>query len=468
MTAFFFLQTGHAGLGALIAHEGPKYEFSDSFLGLLVAATYTGFFAGNNAVRYLLPRVSYIRTFSVCAAMITVWVLLLPMLPGEISWILLRFLHGVFFSACVVLSEGWLNSTVDNKNRGKAYGMYMVISYAAVGISQYILVVAESIGSAAFSAIGMIVVFSLVPLCLTRVPEPQTAAESEKKSAALSFLQAYRIAPVSFICLFITGAIQGSSWLFVRYAEGVADNTDMVSFLAMLFFISGVALQMPLGWLADKVKDRRSVMSGVYLTSATSAFLLFFGEHFPLSLLTTLIILYGAVSVTSFSLSIAYGQSFITNTEQTTEYVGRVYQVYALGALIGPVTSGYLMDVFSLAWLFGFCFLACAAAASITLTSIIMPKRKPLTKEIDIVQPLSLDLPSLATDTPSYNELEIGPALPDDTPLTKADDTEVGPVLPDAPPLADAAVQEVGPALPEDWYSEDTGTDFVGPAPVDK
>ena len=412
MATYFLLQSGHAGLGALVAQQAPILEFSDTFIGVLVAASYVGFLAGNTVVRYLLPRVSYIRAFSVCAAAIAAWTLLLPLLPSREAWLVLRFLHGVFFSSCIVIGEGWINSSVSNENRSRVFAAYMVVGYAGFGLSQYILLLGANIGDAAFSVIAIFITLSLIPLCLTRLPEPQVSS-TEEGATRLSFVAAYRVSPVSFVAHFCVGLAQGGLWLFVRYAEGVSDNIEQVSFLSALALISGLALQIPVGWLADKAKDRRTVMSVVYFAAAGVCALLFFGEHYNSFILAFLIFMYGALIGTTFPLNISYGQSFIDRA-RSTEYTGRVYQVYASGALVGPVIVGYLMDALSIAWLFGFSALAMAAAAGVCSTSRLMPRYIPAQREREASQILSPHVPPIAADAPEYTELEVGPQMPDE------------------------------------------------------
>ena len=121
MASFLLLHVGHGGLAALVVQQGSKYEFSDSFLGLLTSVTYVGFFAGSYLMRYLLPRISYIRTFSVCAAVLAVWVLFMPLFPNEAGWVVLRLLYGVFFSTIIVICDGWMNSAANNQNRSRIY-----------------------------------------------------------------------------------------------------------------------------------------------------------------------------------------------------------------------------------------------------------------------------------------------------------------------------------------------------------
>lgn len=453
MASFLLLHVGHGGLAALVVQQGSKYEFSDSFLGLLTSVTYVGFFAGSYLMRYLLPRISYIRTFSVCAAVLAVWVLFMPLFPNEAGWVVLRLLYGVFFSTIIVICDGWMNSAANNQNRSRIYAANMTLAYVGLGVSQYILILGETLGTATFSIVSMVIILSLVPVCLTRFPEPQVAVPKKENAAPLTFAAAYRVAPVSFVGQFVVGMTTGASWLFVRYAEGVTDSPEAVSLLAMLFFVSGVVLQLPVGWISDRAKDRRAVMGVVYFASALFSLLMFFGEHLSSGILAVLIFVYGAVSVTAYSLNVSYGQDFI-ESNRSAEYAGRLFQMFSIGALLGPLMAGYLMDVWSLSWLFGFCAVVFAFACMAVVTDRLMPRYIPANP--DSYQMLSPHMPPAIDNPPEYTELEVGPVLPDD--VAERDDEEelVGPAPPEELPDSDFT----GPPTPDEELPE---ADFTGP-----
>lgn len=447
LIATFGILSGAQGASvSLLLQQGAHYQFSDVFLGLLISISYVGFFIGSYLVRYLLPRISYIRTFAVCVSALAVLTLLLPILPSEISWGISRLLHGLFFSAALVICDSWLNANTSDEMRSRMNGAYMTSAYVAYGLSQGILIVGENLMVLSFSVVAILFIFSMLPLCLTRSPEPQFSVTKEEGSK-LSLLDAYRIAPIAGVGQFVVGLANGAGWLFVRYAEGVSDDANTVALLATLFYISGFILQMPFGWLSDKAKDRRNVMAVNYGLAAALSGVLFFGDVFPTPILVLCVLLYGAVSVTPFSLNVSYGQDF-AGRARSAEYAGRLFQFYASGALLGPVICGYLMDAFSLSWLFGFLFLVFFAITAITITNLIMPRYIPIKQESHKV--LSPHVPP--SEAPEYTELEVGPVLPEDD--------------------AEGDADVIGPTQPEELTVEDDDTpsdaDFVGPTAEEK
>lgn len=412
-----FLSLGQGAVTSATVQKGALFGFSETFLGLVISVGYAGFFVGNYLMRYLLRRVSYIRAFAVCAAMMGVVALAMPVfaLPG--LWLALRFLHGLFFSAATVTCEGWINSKVGRDNRSKVLGAYMTVNYLAYGMSQYALLIEQP--AVAFSASAACLMLSLIPVCLTRFAEPQYASAEASGGKTLSLTDVYRIAPVAFVGQFGMGITNGAGWLFVRYAESLPLSEGGVALMAALFFSSGFLLQVPVGWLSDRARDRRDVISAAAGISAVVCIILFFGDLLPFYLLAALLLVFGSVSPTLFALNIAYGQDF-TQREKTLEYSGGLFQAYSAGALIGPVAAGVLMDWFSPAWLFlimGVVLLLMTASAA---TSRLMPKIRPAKTEQHRIQtPVQL-----SGGGEVYSVADIGPQLPDDDELTNESGAE--------------------------------------------
>ena len=267
------LQVGHGAASSLMVQQGGRLEFSETTLGLLVTATYVGFLGSNLILYRLLPRVSYIRTFAVCAAVMTSLALLMPLLPTEAGWIALRLAHGAFFCAAIIVCDGWLNTNATNQDRNKLVGVFTAVNYLAYGAGQYILVLGNRDSDHAFMLSALFIAMCLVPMCLTRFAEPQPPPRD--RSAGLSWRDAYAIAPVAFLGQFAFGVYSGSSWLFIRYLDYLEIPAEKQGSLAAVFFGCGFILQIPVGWMADKMRDRRDMI--IIVASASSACALMLG-----------------------------------------------------------------------------------------------------------------------------------------------------------------------------------------------
>lgn len=401
------LQAGHGALGSLVVQQGGRLEFSETMLGAMISATYLGFLASNILLRRWLPRISFIRTFAVCASMMASLALLLPLFPSAAGWLALRFLHGLFLCIAVAVCDGWLNTNATSENRSKLMGAFMTVNYLSFGAGQYVLVIGEQTPAHAFMVAAFFLALCLAPMCLTRFPEPQPPAG---ESDSIRWRDAYAIAPVAFLGQFGFGVFTGSSFLFISYVKGLGVSAEQQSLLAALFFGCGFLLQYPAGWLADKISDRRDMIMAAAAISAAAAGLLGLGRLLSYPVLAALIVVLGAVSSNLFALNIAYGQDFVERGKSAL-YSGVLLRVYASGALIGPPAAGFLMGAFSPNMLFVFSAAVFVGITVLAATGRIMPRYRPANPEqFRAMSPLT----TAAVEETDYTAVDIGPDLPEE------------------------------------------------------
>ena len=413
------LQAGHGALSSLVVQQGGRLEFSATMLGAMISATYLGFLASNILLRRWLPRISFIRTFAVCASMMASLALLLPILPFAAGWFALRFLHGLFLCIAVVVCDGWLNTNATSENRGTLMGAFMTVNYLSFGAGQYILIIGEEMPAHAFMVAAVFLALCLLPMCLTRFPEPQAPVRDDGN--AMRWRDAYAIAPVAFLGQFGFGMFTGSTFLFITYVEGLNVSAAQQSFLAALFFGCGFLLQFPIGFLADKVGDRRDIILAVSVVSAIAAGLLGLGGLLPYAALVALLVLLGAVSSNLFALNIAYGQDFVERGKSAV-YSGILLRAYALGALFGPPAAGFLMGAISPNMLFVFSAAILGLIAILTATNRIMPRYRPAnTEQFRTMSPLTAAAAAEETD---YTAADIGPDIPEEPPEESPEEAE--------------------------------------------
>jgi hypothetical protein len=352
----------------------------------------------------------------------------------------------------------WVNSKSTQENRSRLMGTMMTVMFLAYGLSQYILLLGKNHPDKAFILATAFLLFSLVPVCLTRFPEPQAPPRAENSS--ISLREAYQVAPVSYIGQFGFGLATGAGWLFISYLDSLNVSSTVGATMAVVLYGSGFILQLPMGWLSDKLADRRNLIVVLAGASAALAALLFFGSYMSSGILLFLLFMFSAISNPLYSLNISYGQGFV-DSGKSADYSFRLIQIYAIGALIGPPITGFLMSTIAPDALFAFIGIIFAAVTIITATNRFMPHYRPAHTEQ--LRPLSPLMASQAvSEEVMYSELDIGPDFSPISPQKSImDDTAaIGPDLPDEPiTAADAAT--MGPDFPDEATAE---TEIIGPA----
>src|SRR5690606_34514450 len=133
-----------SGLHAiLLPLRGQVEGYSTEALGLLGTAWAIGFIAGCFFAPRLVRRVGHVRAFGAFAAAAAIIALLTGIFVNIFAWILLRVFTGFAMAGAFMVIESWLNERASNENRGAVFGLYMMVTYAAIMAGQMAVAVAD-------------------------------------------------------------------------------------------------------------------------------------------------------------------------------------------------------------------------------------------------------------------------------------------------------------------------------------
>ena len=407
---FFFI--GFGAVGTMVPLRASIEGFGGSAVGLLASAIFFGSFIGARLAINFIRRASYIRTFAAAASLAAACVLGLQLILHPLAWLMICVLFGALSSVGFVIFEGWINSVTTKETRGGIFGAYIALSYLGLGLGQAILAKALESPVVAFSLAAGAMILSVAPVCLTRFSEPQGAADIR----VISFLEAYKLSPLACMASVIAGLIFGCDSLFIVYGADIGLEASKLAILAAAIKLSGLVLQIPIGYLSDRVRDRRSVMMGVMAAAAGLSILLFFSDNYPWMLLLALTFIYGGIVKPLYPLAVAYGNDFISK-EKFAPFISKIIQYYFIGAFIGPAMVGAIMEVASSSWLFIMLTAFSLMLLAITASGKFMPKVVPLETEKFVPTAEPASVANLADidprGAPVYTALDIGPPAPE-------------------------------------------------------
>jgi MFS family permease len=338
-----------ASLTAAGLTDGTSYPL---FSVLLDRAGHSGTVIGLHAAMPILgtiltapfiPRI--IRRFGVQAtmfgslALIVVCYLLFPMLPSLPVWFVLRFLVGVGMAVHWIVSETWLNAAATSSRRGLFAGLYATLMSIGFAAGPALLTVIDLDTGLPFAIIAGAVVLVGIPLYWARNSMP--AIEPARSDSHLWPLAA---APTIYVAALVAGTVDASvlSLLVVYGVRTGFTEADALILLTVLG-IGTVTLQVPLGWLADRVGRRRLLLvSGV--AGAAGAMALPLALGLP-TLLWVILFLWGGFFVGLYTIALAeLGERF--QGPALAGANGLFVMAYSAGSLAGPPAFGVAMDVF--------------------------------------------------------------------------------------------------------------------------
>jgi MFS family permease len=326
-------------------------------IGLVEAAWGVGMIATAHRIPAVAARLGAVRL--VCAALAASAVLAVTFayttsLP---LWFLLSFLMGMVGGVPWVVSEIWINLVVDEERRGRAVAVYVALMATGMAAGPLALQLVGVYGPRPFLACAALALLVALPLLPSWSSAPAIGPTREGGFARILLL-----VPALLIGALASGLGEQAAFAFLPiYAlrSGVPAETGVLFLSA--FVIGNIALQWPIGWLADHL-DRRLVLAVCALGSAALTAclpMLDVKSHAILALLVA----WGGISFAIYSVGLALlGQRFKggdiarANTALTS--------VYTLGGMIGPPIAGTALDLVGRPG-FGLSLAACYAVAGV-------------------------------------------------------------------------------------------------------
>tara|TARA_R110002094_G_scaffold138583_4_gene129914 strand:+ start:460 stop:1719 length:1260 start_codon:yes stop_codon:yes gene_type:complete len=330
------LMVGNGMQGTLLGIRGAIEDFSTFQMSIVMSAYFVGFLGGSRLAPRMIRRVGHVRVFAALASMISAVIILYPTFPNVIIWSLGRVLIGFCFSAVYVTAESWLNNAADNSNRGQALSLYMIVQTLGIVASQALLLAADPSGYVLFVIPSVLVSLAVTPILLSISPTP--AFDTTKP---MSLRELVGFSPLGCVGMFLLGGIFSAQFgMAAVYGAEAGLSVAQISMFVATFFVGSVVLQYPIGWISDRM-DRRKLIIIVSVIGVGGSILgMLLGHVFTLLLASAFVV--GGMSNPLYSLLIAHTNDFLEHEDMAAASGGMVF-INGLGAILGPIITGWLM-----------------------------------------------------------------------------------------------------------------------------
>lgn len=306
----------------------------------LVAAVYA---ATILVIGPLVPRVvgklGTIPTLFAGSALAAVGLMLFPLLPMLALAVLLRLAMGIGNALDWVVSETWINAIPSEASRGRVVALYAMVFGTGLTVGPMLLAVTGTDGHIPFWVAGGIIAVAFLPVLAARDAAPDLARRPPRGALRLTA----RAAPVALVGAFLCGISESSTFSLLSIygiQVGLAESAALL--LVSAFAAGSVLLQVPVGWLADRV-DRSLLMVAAIVFGLAALALI------PVAidagvLAWAVLFLWGGASAAFYTLGlILLGQRFGLRTiaSATTAFI----MAYTVGMMLGPFLTGAAMDL---------------------------------------------------------------------------------------------------------------------------
>jgi MFS family permease len=338
--ASLLMQLGSTLLMTYLALRLSADGVADFWGGALMAANALGMVAGGKVGRVLIEQVGHIRTYVACAGVISAAVLAHEFSSALPFWLLLRALVGLAMMCQLMVLESWLNDRARSGQRGKVLGIYMVAVYVGMVLGQLALSLNGDLGIRALLGVAMAFALCLVPVALTRSMHPQAL-----RPAPVNIKLFVQRVPQSLITILMSGVITGGFYgLAAIYASRQGLDTAQVGQFMALVIGAGLVAQLPLGWLSDRL-PRASLIRGVAVLLVLACLPLAFYQQPSFGVLLLAGACIGFLQFCLYPLGVALANDNI-EAELRVSLAGLLLTTYGIGACIGPLLAGALMEWF--------------------------------------------------------------------------------------------------------------------------
>jgi len=361
LAAAAILLAGNGLQGTLIALRSAHEGFDASLIGLMGTGYYAGFLVSCLLSTGLIRAVGHIRVFAALAAIAASASLTMVIWLDPYAWIFLRFISGFCFAGLFMVIESWLNASVDNANRARTLSIYRIVDLAAVTGSQFLLPVFGAYGFAIFAIAAILTCLSLVPISLMDRSSPKPPDEFK-----FSIKSIWAISPIAcFGC--ITIGLTNSTFRLMGpiYASDIGFDTTGIATFMSAGIIGGAVLQIPLGWLSDRL-DRRWVLIIATLGASAAGFLLSWAAGTSHSLALTGIFMFGAFALPLYSLSAAHANDHAKPGQYVIVAAGLSF-FFSLGAMVGPLIAAQVLKVLGTEYFFTYTSIVHLVFVGVTL-----------------------------------------------------------------------------------------------------
>ena len=326
------------GLGtSLLGIRSTIEGFSEMEAGLALSGFYVGFLAGSRYVGNLLANVGHIRVFAGLAALISSVILAHSILLNPAAWFILRFAAGFCMSGIYITADSWLNNQVNNHNRGRVLGIYMMMGMGGAAAGQLLIGFADPGGFTLFILASMVFSLSLVPLSLTRIAPPEIPPRKKADIKAV-----YRAAPLAIVGAAAAGLTQGAVLTMGPvYGTEVGLTSNQVGWMMSALMLGSTAM-IPLGRLSDRIPRRRVILAVTVGAILLSLFMSI--EPVGPAGLVGVMLAYGALIFPVYALAMSHMNDLLERA-QFVPGMAALVTVLGIGAIAGPVITSALMTL---------------------------------------------------------------------------------------------------------------------------
>ncbi len=262
--------------------------------------------------------------------------------PAFWMWFPLRAVLHFALTMLFILSEFWISTSAPPHRRGLVLGLYATVLSLGFAFGPFLF---SQVGSQGFTPFGIafvLVMLAGLPVLAARRESPDMGEPSGKSTSG--FMRYIWLVPMATAAVLVFGAVEtGGFALFPVYGSRIGYSEAEAALLLTAVGLGNVLLQLPLGVLSDRMRDRRHLLVACAFVGLVGVLALpaVAGNWLASA---AILFLWGGVVAGLYTVGLAHLGSRLTGRDLASANAAFVL-CYGIGMLVGPQAIGVGMDI---------------------------------------------------------------------------------------------------------------------------
>jgi MFS family permease len=287
------------------------------------------------------------------------------------AWFPLRAVLHFALTVLFILSEFWISTSAPPHRRGLILGVYATVLSLGFAFGPWLFAQVGSAGFAPFGVAFALIVLAAIPVSLAWRESPDIAGSSHGASEG-GFVRYIWMVPTATAAVLVFGAVEtGGFALFPVYGARIGYTEADAALLLTAVGLGNVLLQIPLGLVSDRMRDRRTLLAICAFVGLAGVLVLPFAAG-SWRLSAAILFVWGGVVAGLYTVGLAHLGSKLSGRDLASANAAFIL-CYGIGMLVGPQAIGIGMDIAGpngFAWTLALFFAAYLVLAAARLLAI--------------------------------------------------------------------------------------------------
>lgn len=257
-------------------------------------------------------------------------------------WFPLRAVLHFALTVLFILSEFWISASAPPQRRGLVLGLYATVLSLGFAFGPWLFAQLGSDGFLPFGVTFCLVMLAALPVMAAWRESPDIGAPSHQSHSG--FLRYIWMVPTATAAVLVFGAVEtGGFALFPVYGTRIGYSEAEAALLLTAVGLGNVVLQLPLGFLSDRMNDRRHLLVACAVIGLAGVLMLplVAGNWYASA---TVLFVWGGVVAGLYTVGLAHLGARLSGRDLASANAAFVL-CYGLGMLAGPQAIGIGMDL---------------------------------------------------------------------------------------------------------------------------